>query len=173
MPNNYPEWCFKVPEEEFMAKMGYSIIFTLDMPRTERIGRYMPERRIRRKLYQTEGDDQYEYGYLGGDYKHGKHRKLCGILTSEEFQTFVHDTGLAAQDIETMGSLGAPGFGFGWAPAISFTAEAVEPAFVDAYVTPLPFYADGDDGPEPPQNEAESDTAWQVVRELVIKRFGY
>ena len=31
--------------------------------------------------------------------------------------------GLAAEDTETMGSMGAPGFDFGWAPAISFTSD--------------------------------------------------
>jgi len=36
-----------------------------------------------------------------------------------------------------MGSIGAPGFGFGWAPAISFNSDH-EDCISNAYVTPIP-----------------------------------
>ncbi|MFA5234797.1 MAG: hypothetical protein WC390_10390 [Sulfurimonas sp.] len=36
-----------------------------------------------------------------------------------------------------MGSLGAPGFGFGWAPAVPFQSDDCD-AIQSAYVTPIP-----------------------------------
>ena len=74
----------------------------------------------------TEGDGQYEYGYLEGDWEKGKHRKWCAMLTKAQFTEFVRATGLVAESTETLGSIGAPGFGFGWSPAISFRDEACE-----------------------------------------------
>ena len=71
------------------------------------------------------------------DSENGKHRKWTGLLTRKQFDAFVNKLGLYAESTETMGSLGAPGCGFGWSPAISFTGDH-EDAIVSAYVTPLP-----------------------------------
>ena len=43
-----------------------------------------------------------------------KHRKWVALLTRQQFDAFVSKLGLYAESTETMGSLGAPGFGFGW-----------------------------------------------------------
>jgi hypothetical protein len=84
---------------------------------------------------QTEGDEQYDYDHLGGEWRQGKHRKYCGILTQEQFDEFVQELGLHASDIETMGSIGAPGFGPFVVNAVSFDLDSDE-AIANAYVTP-------------------------------------
>lgn len=115
--------------------MQFSIIYSVDCPEDENIDRYAPPDL---DLWdQTEGDESYEYSYLEGCWEHGSHRKWCAILDREQFDAFVDHCGLFAESTETMGSLGAPGFGFGWAPAISFTSHDSD-AIQSAYVTPLP-----------------------------------
>lgn len=166
---DYPKWAYTTSSEQVMAEMGYSVIYSVDIPRSEYIGRYLPNQSLRRKFTQTEGDDQYDYGYLEGAWKHGKHRKLCAILNAEQFDQFVTDCGLYAEDVETMGSLGAPGFGVGWAPAISFRSDD-DIAIQSAYVTPIPFIED-ENWPKP-DNEAQANTVWYMIRQLVLNKYG-
>jgi hypothetical protein len=126
--------------------MLFSVIFEVETTSDERIGHYKPPHT--RKLWQlTEGDDQRDYGYLCEcpkketctcGYRHTKHRKWCALLTAKQFREFVDATGLFAETTKTMGSLGAPGFGFGWAPAISFRGdEGGNVICHSAYVTPI------------------------------------
>ncbi len=115
--------------------MKFSIIYSADVPEDVDVMDHAPPDL---KLWnQTEDDDNYEYDYLEGEWKNGHHRKWCAILDREQFDEFVEHCGLFAEDVETMGSLGAPGFGFGWAPAISFNGDDPD-AIQNAYVTPLP-----------------------------------
>jgi hypothetical protein len=37
--------------------------------------------------------------------------KWCAILNREQFDNFIERCGLTAEDVQTMGSIGAPGFG--------------------------------------------------------------
>ena len=69
--------------------------------------------------------------------KQGHHRKWAAVLERTDFDEFVDRLRLVAEDVQTMGSVGAPGFGFGWAPAISFTSRNPD-AIQSAYVTPIP-----------------------------------
>jgi hypothetical protein len=71
------------------------------------------------------------------------HVKVCALLTKDQFVSFVNTYCLSMEDVQTMGSIGAPGFGFGWAPAMSFNCDF--PDYYDggggwgnAYVTPIP-----------------------------------
>lgn len=115
--------------------MKFSVIYSVDCPEDENIDRYAPPDL---DLWdETEGDDQYEYAYLEDRWETGSHRKWCAVLEREPFDRFVDHCNLFAERCETMGSLGAPGFGFGWAPAISFNGDH-EDAICNAYVTPLP-----------------------------------
>ena len=141
--------------------MLFSVIYSADCPRSESIARFRPPQ-VRRLWDVTEGDDGYEYGYLEDDWEHGKHRKWCGLLTKEQFEKFVTATGLVADSTETMGSLGAPGFGFGWSPAISFRDDGSERAILSAYVTPIPEV----------KKEGFDDRDWQRVRRAVLSMFG-
>jgi len=140
--------------------MNFSIIFSVDVPGDTSIRQYLPNRRIRRQLTQTEGDEQYDYKYLEGCWKKGKHRKLCGILNRKDFDQLVEDLSMWADSTETMGSLGAPGFGMGWAPAISFIAEHYD-AIMSMYVTPIP------DCP-PPEGDEALDRAWKRIKKAVV-----
>jgi hypothetical protein len=60
-----------------------------------------------------------------------------------------------------MGSIGAPGFGFGWAPAISFTGDEQD-AIQSAFVTPLPEV----------EKDSFDDRDWERVREAVLAVYG-
>lgn len=115
--------------------MQFSVIYSVDVPQGTSIKHYAPPQVRQWNL--TEGNDQYEYGYLEGRWEKGKHRKWTALLTRKQFNAFVNKLGLYAERTETMGSLGAPGLGFGWSPAISFTGDH-EDAIVNAYVTPIP-----------------------------------
>ena len=145
--------------------MLFSVIYEFDTPREVSVRHYLPPRR--RLWQQTEGDEQYEYEYLEGRWEKGKHRKLCAILTKEQFAEFVDRTNLYPEDCETMGSIGAPGFGIGWAPAISFRGED-EDAIQSAYVTPLAT-KDSTNTPIRPNGCTERD--WPRVRKSVIAAF--
>lgn len=116
--------------------MQFSVIYSVDVPKGVSIKDYTPPQ-VRKLWDKTEGDEQYEYDYLEGNWTKGRHRKWVAILNREQFDAFIEKVGLYAEGTETMGSIGAPGFGFGWSPAISFTSDDRE-AILNAYVTPLP-----------------------------------
>lgn len=128
------------PREE--TEMEFSVIYSFDVRRDQSVEPYNPPKNQRRRLWDlTEGNEQYEFDYLGESYKHGKHRKWCALLTRKQFDEFVSHTGIYPEDVETLGSLGAPGCGFGLAPAISFNGGPDvygKPIWQNAYVTPLP-----------------------------------
>lgn len=122
--------------------MQFSVIYSFDVRREQSVEPYNPPKNQRWRLWQlTEGDEQYEFGYLGGSYEKGKHRKWCAWLTRKQFDEFVSHVGVYPENVETMGSLGAPGCGYGISPAISFNGEPDaygEPIEQNAYVTPIP-----------------------------------
>jgi len=151
--------------------MLYSVIYTVDVPSNESIVPFLPPHR--RKLWETtEGDGGYDCEDLGGVWAKGKHRKLVALLTQEEFDKFIDHVGLYAENVETMGSLGAPGFGMGWAPAIAFIGNDPN-AILDAYVTPLLGHVE--DGKIVSDEDVElplDDKAWDNIRDAIIERYG-
>jgi hypothetical protein len=139
--------------------MLFSVIYSVDVPSNVSLKPYTPPRR---SLWtRTEGEEQYEYGYLEGRWEKGKHRKWTALLTRDQFDAFVEKLGLVAEDVQTMGSLGAPGFGFGWAPAISFNGDDQD-AILNAYVTPIP----------EARKESYDERDWRRVREAVLNVYG-
>ncbi len=112
--------------------MKFSVIYSLDVPGDWSVRPFLPSQR-----YLFQQTEQYDYSYLEGRWEKGKHRKLCAILNRRQFERFLLDTGLTAEEVETGGSLGAPGCGYGISPAISFCGDDPD-ARQDAYVTPLP-----------------------------------
>jgi hypothetical protein len=138
----------------------FSVIYSADTPSDVGVGRYAPPQ-AEALWQQTEGDEGYEYGYLEGRWEGGHHRKWVALLDREQFGRFVADLGLYAEDVETLGSLGAPGFGFGWAPALSFTATDRD-AILSAYVTPLP----------ETRRQRYDDRAWRRVRKAALRVYG-
>ncbi len=149
--------------------MMFSVIYSVDVPEGVGLRPFLPTRR--RLFDTTEGDDQFEYSYLEGRWTRGRHRKLCAMLTREQFERFLEDTGLRSEDVQTLGSIGAPGFGYGHAPAISFTSDE-EDAILSAYVTPIPQIertrrAEAGDLPDGEALFDERD--WERVRRAVIR----
>ncbi len=140
--------------------MLFSIIYSVDVPQGISIRPFTPPQ-VGRLWTRTEGDEQYEYSYLEGRWEKGKHRKWAALLTRDQFDAFVEKLGLVAEDVQTMGSLGSPGFGFGWAPAISFNGHD-EDAILNAYVTPIPEI----------EKDSFNERDWQRVREAVLNVYG-
>ena len=140
--------------------MQFSIIYSVDCPEGENIDLYAPPH-VDELWDQTEDDEQYEYGYLAGCWTNGSHRKWATILNREQFDEFIKCCGLQAESTETMGSLGAPGFGIGWAPAISFTSDDPD-AIQSAYVTPLPEV----------EKESFDERDWQRIKSAVLTVYG-
>ena len=139
--------------------MQFSVIYSVDVPNDADVLDYAPPNVA--DWDETEDDDNYEFGYLEGCWEGGHHRKWCAILTRDQFEEFVDRCGLTAESTETMGSLGAPGFGFGWAPAISFNSDDPD-AILNAYVTPIP-----------ETNKGHCDEHdWQRVRGAVLAVYG-
>lgn len=148
----------------------YSVIYSFDCPKTQWVRNFNPPTK-QRKLWQlTEQDDASdEYEDLCNcnpdepclcGFRRVYYRKWCAMLTQEQFDEFVNLVGLCAEDIETMGSIGAPGFGFGCAPAISFTLHA--DLYAGAYVTSCP--KEGDEF-------WPTEDAWKKVRRQVIEHY--
>ena len=140
--------------------MLFSVIYSVDVPEDTAIENYVPPQ-VDELWDQTEGDESFEYDYLEGPWENGSHRKWCAILDREQFDDFVSSSGLYAESTETMGSLGAPGFGFGWAPAISFSSHETD-AIQNAYVTPLPEV----------ERESCNERDWERVRGAVLSVYG-
>lgn len=139
--------------------MLFSVIYSVDVPDGVSIKDYAPPQVSR--LWSLTESGESEYAYLEGQWEKGKHRKWVAMLTRRQFDAFVDKLGLYAESTETMGSLGAPGFGFGWSPAISFSGD-YEDAIVNAYVTPIPETSKAGGG--------ERD--WQRVRDAVLSVYG-
>ena len=140
--------------------MQFSIIYSVDTPHDVDIEQFEPPN-ADEIWNQTEDDDQYDYDYLEGRWENGHHRKWCAILERQQFDEFIEHCALIAEDVETMGSLGAPGFGIGWAPAISFNGDNPD-AIQNAYVTPIP----------ETKREKCSERDWQRVRGAVLAVYG-
>lgn len=142
------------------AIMLFSVIYSVDVPQDEDILSFAPPN-IKDLWQEIEDDSQYEYSYLEGCWTEGHHRKWCVVLTREQFDEFIDRCGLIAESTETMGSIGAPGFGIGWSPAISFRGDDPD-AIQNAYVTPLPEVSKG---------QCDEDD-WRRVKSAVLAVYG-
>lgn len=139
--------------------MWFSVVYSVDVPAEGRTEDYAPPDV---ELWdQTEDDGQYEYSYLEGEWLGGHHRKWAAFLERQQFDDFIDHCQLRAEDVQTLGTIGAPGCGFGWAPAISFVRDHPA-AILSAYVTPLPNVR---------RKELSSDD-WDRVRGAVLAVYG-
>lgn len=119
--------------------MRFYVIYSFDTTKDVSIKPFQPP--DVRKWDNTEGDELYEYDYLGPSFKNGKHRKYCREMSKKEFKKFVEHCGLVYEDVQTMGSLTE----LGWLPAFSFSADSGMQYYElsgliygNAYVTPFP-----------------------------------
>lgn len=144
-------------------RLQFSVIYSVDCTRDTNI---LPHTPSWGRWDTTEDDDQYEYDYLEGDWEGGQHRKFCAVLSREYFEKFLAEQELKAEDVETMGSLGAPGLGFGCSPAISFNGGE-DGVMKNAYVTPFP-ELDPDLAKRPELSEDD----WKRIKRAVLTLWG-
>jgi len=145
--------------------MLFSVIYEFDCPMTHTVGCYTPSQRHLFDLTERADGEPSDWcaELFGGKCKH---RKYCALLTRKQFDRFLFDTGLFPEDVETMGSLGAPGCGYGIAPAVSFRNDDPE-AIQSAYVTPIPEVE-----PRRPLTPERCEQVWQRVRSAMLATFG-
>ncbi len=122
---------------------------------------------VRDGLYVVEDDDQADYDEVFGP--KSKHRKLMSkdLLTQTQFDKFIYDVGLTAEDVETMGSITGGAWGLGWhVPAVSFRDSAGYDYIASAYVTPVP-----DVVLTREHDDDRMERAWERVRRAVINKY--
>jgi hypothetical protein len=139
--------------------MLFSVFYSADVPAGGRIRDYEPAQAG--SLWTKTGSGPTEYAYLEGRWEQGRHGQWSALLNRRQFDEFVDALGLYAEDVQTMGSLGAPGFGFGWSPAISFTSDDPD-AILNAYVTPIPEC----------RKQRFDDRDWERLRRVVLSIYG-
>lgn len=118
--------------------MLFSVIYTIDIPKNSGVfGNQDYLEGLKPPKYKKLWTLTEYYDEFCNDNLTMRHRKYCALLTKNEFIHFIVNRDLFFDDVETMGSLGAPGFGFGWSPAFSFSSSD-ENVLQNAYVTPIP-----------------------------------
>ena len=143
--------------------MEYYVIYSFDCKRNHSVNQFKPPQC--RKLWQlTEGDDQYEYDYLGENYEHGKHRKYCATLNKIQFRDFIDDCNLYLEDVETMGSLTE----YGHLPALSFHSDDTYAINQGAYVTPLPEHVIKGKH----LMDTMDDRNWNRIKQILLRLYG-
>jgi len=163
------------------------------MPVTVRLNPFKPAF-LRTEWVMTEMDyecEPEEYNSPCGEERkvYYKQRKWCALLNREQFEQFLCQTGLVATS-RTMGSIGAPGFGFGMAPAVSFELEDCggydiednwDPdVWCNAYVTPCPDFTMVEPGKEDEAREIKDHSdewkegahGWEALEEMMFKLYG-
>jgi hypothetical protein len=169
------------------SRMDFSVIYSVDIPAGVNMRPFVPPR-CKQLWEETEGDEQYDYDYLEDRWEKGHHRKWVTILDQDQFDEFLDHTGLIAEDVQTMGSIGAPGFGFSWAPAISFRGDDLD-SIQSAYATPLASKAEmvrflrGHEVPVPAvllddddqqyfwDEAIDREAPWEAIRKTVIEMY--
>jgi len=128
-----------------LTQFKFSVIYSVDTSQGVSLERLTPPDYAKLGWQCTERNATIDgYRYLGGVWAKGRHRKHCNILTFEQFCEFIDKVGLYVEKCQTGGSLGAPGYGFGWAPAVPFNGDETD-VIQSAYVTPIP----PEEAPEP------------------------
>lgn len=121
--------------------MKWSVIYSIDTLAGNTLDGFVPTSEHWEK---TEGDDCYEFDYLGDAYLKGKHAKYVGYITDNEFKQFLHDVLVPSYVENTMGMLGGmveDEIVLGLMPAWSLSAVkyyATDPFYQNAYVCPFP-----------------------------------
>src|SRR5579872_55344 len=126
--------------------MKFHVIYSIDIPRDERIKRYHPPNLSAWTL--MAGDDGYEYSYLEGRWEHGKHRTYVrDDMDERELTRFLDECSLYSQSTPTLGALVEGEL----RPAVAFTSDGETSdgdVFIQsAYITPEPEQGDDLDGP--------------------------
>jgi hypothetical protein len=93
------------------------------------------------------------------------------MLNRQEFDEFIDKVDLHADRTQTLGSIGAPGFGYRRTPAISFengrSGESVD-AWLSAYVTPVPDFTPKHRGNDPDWEK----NCWDRIKAAILEVYG-
>jgi hypothetical protein len=153
--------------------MLFSVIYSVDIPKPElfcrgsyaatSINAVKPPKTKRGTWQRTE----HSRSPMSGE-PDKYHGKWCAILDKAQFIEFVRHCDLTASSVETMGSIGAPGFGFGCAPAISFDNDPSAGYWGNAYVTPLPCNRKG----EPIRKSGATERDWDRIKARIVQVLG-
>lgn len=146
---------------------AFSVIYTVEREERRGFRHDVP----RGKDWHKTEDNKEEIDHIKGQppvYLYFK--KYCALLSPKKFVKFCEDMGLTASTTKTMGSIGAPGFGISWSPAMLFDCEYESSSYKQAYVTPCvivhetPLF-----GEEPLPTD---DGLWDRIREDILERMG-
>lgn len=155
-----------------MRPDAYSIIYSCDVPvNTQIIGPPPSQSHLWDCTERSGGSDggQMDWGVDGYAWSRGRHRQYCAILDQEQFDCFVEHCELFAEDVETMGAIGTPAFGYSHAPAVSFNGCG-EDSLQSAYVTPL-IESNKVGRPLPGLQEQTDDVVWSELRSFMIDQY--
>jgi len=170
-----------MPEPIDLSKFHFSVIYSVDAHKDINLTRNHlcpPPVQFARKLWECTESGPSELG--DDDFaKTWKHRKYCSFLNFQQFCDFIEHTSLYVERTQTMGSLGAPGFGFGWAPAVPFNGDSGESGWIqNAYVTPVPpeLMSKQDPAPilpglDPEMVELATHTDWDEIEKTMWEWF--
>lgn len=151
--------------------MLFSVIYSAEAITRENVIACSPIDDTTDKTWEEAENNDHEFENEDADenvYEETKlrERKWCAILTKEQFTAFVEKVGIFADPTPTMGSIGAPGFGISWTPAVSFrnghAGENVS-AVLSAYVTPIPSFT--------PKNGMR-DHWWDRIVKAILSVYG-
>lgn len=120
-------------------RLMFSVIYSFDTPPGVSVKRFRPPHHRRPWELTEKGlSDEYSPGYgVRGAAARGKHRKYAAVLTKAEFEEFIRHL-MLAPECETMGMIGAPGFGFSATPAYCFQGgDEYAGVSLTAYVFPF------------------------------------
>lgn len=132
--------------------MQFSVIYDFQIPKCCAIADYAPPHA--RKLWDlTEKDCDCETGF--------KQRKYGAVLNKKDFLEFLRARYFSSCINETMGMVGAPGFGFGWAPAFGLDLED-SAGWGSCYVCPIPEVK-----MKNAPNEKRQDRYWKMLRKAL------
>lgn len=127
---------------ELLDKWRWSVIYSADWSPRDLVVEAMwpPDQRVRvdgkpKRIWQMTENNKSEIAFGADNEEPWTHRKWCALLSHSHFVQFLYHTDLAAEDVATMGSIGAPGQGLGCVPAFSFSCRG-DSYEQNAYVTP-------------------------------------
>ncbi len=161
-PEKCPEKCPDF-ELETIKYEAFSIIYTVDLfDKKDWFSRYCPKNF---RVWNKTEDNIEEWDV---DLK-SRHRKYTALLTTKEFKEFLARDLVFASSTRTMGSLGAPGLGYGCSPAMAFDSEEND-IMLFAYVTPIPAVSETPLFPE--ISDRLGPDAWDIVEADIWERCG-
>lgn len=153
-----PVDCYQF-EQETIRYEAFSVIYSVDLFNDrDRFSRFCPKNF---HVWSKTEDNREKYDID----LYSRHRKYVGFLSEKQFKQFLDMDLVFASSTRTMGSLGAPGLGYGLSPAMLFDNHEND-ILLSAYVTPIPVVSETPLFPDLPMGG----NAWDVVERDIWDR---